>query len=133
MSILLLYIGCVIPDLQGVYSIFIDRSVALHGFSHTLVGALVYTLIMWGALFLIKYTPSTEYLEFQPAKHFILLLLAIVIFHFLPDIFIWADMNIFWPFGSYSPGEVENYGVVAQVLFLSGVTGVGVWGIGYLK
>jgi len=133
LSILLLYVGSVIPDLQGLYSILFDSSVEFHGFSHTLVGALVYTTIICSVLSFIKYSPITEYLEFQPAKHFTLLILAIIAFHFLPDILIWPDMNILWPVGNYIPGEVGNYAVVAQILFISGLSGATMFGISFLK
>ncbi|MFV2016428.1 MAG: hypothetical protein ACC656_13435, partial [Candidatus Heimdallarchaeota archaeon] len=127
------YIGSVIPDLQGLYSRLFDSSVKLHGFSHTLVGALVYTTIICSVVSFIKYSTISEYLEFQPAKHFTLLILAIIAFHFLPDIQIWPDMNILWPVGSFSPGEVGNYAVVVQVLFISGLSGATMFGIIFLK
>lgn len=43
--------GSVIADFQGIYTILVDPSIKVHGFSHTLLGSILYnslfTLAVW--------------------------------------------------------------------------------------
>ena len=135
---LLIFTGSVLPDLQGFYSLFFNPSVKLHGFSHTIVGSLAYALgvTILFELFkflMLSYNTKNHWLNkyklnfFTSSipKVFITIWLSIVLLHLLPDVFIYNDMQIFWPLSTVSYGVMSTYSTVASLLtycFLIGAT-----------
>ena len=126
---LLIFTGSVIPDLQGFYSIFFDQSVKLHGFSHTLVGSIAYAAIITILFQLFKYimlsyNTKNYYLDKYKLNFytssiprvFIAIWISILLLHLLPDVVIYEDMQIFWPFSEVSYGNRANYSAVASFL-----------------
>lgn len=114
-------IGALIPDLQGFYSIFFNRDVSLHGFSHTLLGAFLYSglgLVLLWSIFMVAFRYRIDLVQ-----GYFAIFLGILLFHLLPDMLIWSDMNIFWPFFNYSPGIESRYGLVTIILIFQFVLG----------
>jgi hypothetical protein len=134
----LIFLGSVIPDVQGFYSVFFDRSVELHGFSHTIVGSLVYAVVLTLIFQLIKlimlHYNTKEYwlnkyrLNFYTSSItivFFVLCFSIIALHLIPDVFIYDDMQMLWPFSTVSIGVMSNYSIVAfylAIAFLIGAT-----------
>lgn len=126
---LLIFTGSVIPDLQGFYSVFFDSSVKLHGFSHTLVGSLVYAigvtiLFEMFKFIMLSYDTKNHWLDKYKLNFFtssiprvfITVWLSILFLHLLPDVFIYNDMQIFWPLSTVTYGELSTYSTVASLL-----------------
>jgi membrane-bound metal-dependent hydrolase YbcI (DUF457 family) len=115
--------SAVIPDLQGIYSVFIDSSVPLHGFSHTLPGSVVYALLsipVFVMVFRMIEVPITARLVGRTA---LVLLLGILLFHIIPDMFIWSDMRPLWPLSDVSYGLESRYRDISNWMGLSFLVG----------
>lgn len=137
--IISLCLGTVIPDLQGFYSLFIDRKIPLHGFSHTLIGSIIYSFgfaaILGGIIYIITnynlLELKKELTNFKQFKIKNLLLnsffwcfIGITIFHLLPDMVMHSDIAIFWPISDirfaepYYDGTPTDLSVLINVTFL---------------
>ena len=143
---LAIFVGSVSPDIQGMISIFFNPDIKLHGFSHTIVGSVVYALA-FGLFYLIvkSYLLSIDTNQYWYNKFHIDLRstsvmkmtlvnwLSILILHLLPDVFIYTDMQIFWPFSDVNYGTVSDYQVMASFMGAMFIIGVILLVIRYVK
>ncbi len=148
-----IFLGSILPDLQGAASIFIDPSIQLHGFSHTVIGAITYSLgfgfiTTCSYLFFVKINSNITMpiygnkedlhtlfrIYFQTS---LLCATSIIIFHLLPDSMIYPEIKLFWPISDYSvinpensedhwsnPSLVTRYRTVARILSIAGFIGI---------
>ncbi|MCY3413900.1 MAG: metal-dependent hydrolase [Candidatus Heimdallarchaeota archaeon] len=113
-----LSLGAVAPDIQGIYAIFFNPEVPLHGFSHTIIGALCYSMIFSGAIFFFSRFKSIR--NFKPLIiHFFI---GVIFFHLFLDMLIYPDMHIFWPVTEINT-VISNYSTVALLCVVCGVVG----------
>lgn len=115
--------GSIIPDVQGIFYLITGIG-SLHGFSHTIVGAFVYSLIYGIGLVIIDRLKILN-LKIKPVKNQILIIFFSIIFlHLVPDMFIYPEMQIFWPVLDSSFGVYSNMSSVVGILldlFLAGL------------
>lgn len=115
--------GSIIPDVQGIFYLITGIG-SLHGFSHTIVGAFVYNLIYGIGLVIIDRLNILK-LEIKPVKNQIIIIFFSIIFlHLVPDMFIYPEMQIFWPVLDISFGVYDNMSRVVSILvdlFLAGL------------
>ena len=107
--------GSVIADTQGIFYL-LTRIGSLHGFSHTLVGAMVYSLIYSMVLVFIDKLEMVE-LRLRPIKiQLFILFFSINLFHIIPDMLIYSGLHIFWPFADNSYGDISRYSIIAGIM-----------------
>ncbi len=106
-------IGSIAPDIQAFLSLFTPK-IKMHGFSHTIIGAVTYSLVYYAILLIfLKKRPINN---LNPEKQALLFLLSIIFFHLLPDAIIYSDMHVFWPISNKSYASPQNYYYVSKVL-----------------
>ncbi len=110
-----IFIGSILPDLQGFYAIFFDHTVPLHGFSHTFIGSIVYSGIYVIVIGLLK--KYGDDIKFSFKMQFITIECSILFFHILPDALIYPDLNFLWPIANVSI-VAYSYNTVTNVLIV---------------
>lgn len=112
-----LFFASVIPDLQGFLHLYFDRNIPIHGFSHTLIGSIVYSVV-YSALFTLLiiflrkkflqvYNYLSTYITFPSdaglvSRAFFFCFASINIFHIFPDITMHYDIQFFYPFSNFT-------------------------------
>ena len=96
---------------------------SLHGFSHTILGSVVYGIFFS----LLQQLFHKVYLQnkLKPTLLTIIWFLSIILFHIIPDMLIYPDLLPFFPISSINFGHLQNYLLIARILSYFWLVGLG--------